>query len=282
MCPVDSIRDAIINAAAVGLTLHTDQKLAYLVPRDGRCTLNISYLGLVRLAQNAGAIDDVRANTVHENDVFEFRGLDEKPEHRYNPFAKPEDRGQIVGVYCYVKTNIGHYLADVMSVDEVETVRQTSKAPNSPAWKKWCGEMAKKAVINRAAKLWPHPAQERPAPAIQVLNENDGLADDQLSRDHTEHYATPQRKSEPATAAPAASANDEPAPIEGEFEEVAEPAPTQAAPLTDGARRIISRKLSAANLGENDLFEAFEVGDWGDLPQNAANAILEWIAGEAS
>jgi len=211
MCPVDSIRDAIINAAAVGLTLHTDQKLAYLVPRDGRCTLNISYLGLVRLAQNAGAIDDVRANTVHENDVFEFRGLDEKPEHRYNPFAKPEDRGQIVGVYCYVKTNIGHYLADVMSVDEIETVRQTSKAPNSPAWKKWCGEMAKKAVINRAAKLWPRPAQERPAPAIQVLNEHDGLADDQLTKIDTEHHAAAQvragRRSECRVRQPRTSAD---------------------------------------------------------------------------
>ena len=65
--------------------------------------------------------------------------------------------------------------------------------------------------------------------------------------------------------------------------EVVEPSSANdAPPLTDGARRLITRKLSAANLGENDLFKAFEVGDWGDLPQNAANAILEWIAGEAS
>ena len=94
-------------------------------------------------------------------------------------------------------------------------------------------------------------------------------------------FVTLQRKSEPAVEPKAVSANHGPAPIEGEFEEVAESAPTQAPPLTDGARRIIIRKLSASSIGENDLFKAFEVGDWGDLAQIDANAILQWI-GEAS
>ena len=290
MCSPGSIRDAIVNVAAIGLTLHPDEKLAYLVPRDGRATLNVSYVGMVRLATTSGAIEFVRAGIVHENDTFEFRGLDDRPEHHYNPFAKAVDRGPIKGVYCYAKLPTGAYLADAMSVEEIEVVRNTSKAPNSPAWKKWYGEMAKKAVIKRASKLWPRPAQERLAPAIRVLNEADGLADEHKAGDTArEHYAEPRRKSEsprppkPETAEPATDEGNGLPVIDVEYMEVVEPSSANdAPPLTDGARRLITRKLSAANLGENDLFKAFEVGDWGDLPQNAANAILEWIAGEAS
>lgn len=287
MCPPDSIRDAIVEVASVGLTLHPAEQLAYLVPRDGRATLNVSYKGLVRLAQISGAIEYVRANTVHEKDEFTFNGLDEKPEHRYNPFASVEDRGPIIGVYCYAKTNMGHYLADAMSVDEIEVVRKASKAPNSPAWTKWYGEMAKKAVIRRASKLWPRLAQERLAPALKVLNEQEGLDEQQLATP-TEHYAAPQRKSAPA--AEAAPTDDEQATIEGEFEEVevehidAAPPPPDfdspegRVPLAAGARRVIASKLAAANVPETEMFKAFEASGWDDLAQADANSILEWIS----
>ena len=42
-----------------------------------------------------------------------------------------------------------------MSAEEVEQCRRQSKAQNSPAWKNFTSEMAKKTVLRRLAKSLP-------------------------------------------------------------------------------------------------------------------------------
>ncbi|EPS8032343.1 hypothetical protein ACVHWV_004580, partial [Escherichia coli] len=42
-----SAQNAIINVAAIGITLNPSSKLAYLVPRGGAVCLDISYMGLL-------------------------------------------------------------------------------------------------------------------------------------------------------------------------------------------------------------------------------------------
>jgi recombination protein RecT len=44
---------------------------------------------------------------------------------------------------------------EVMTVDEVEQVRNVSKAKNSGPWKDWWSEMAKKTCIRRLCKMLP-------------------------------------------------------------------------------------------------------------------------------
>lgn len=57
-----SAQNAIINVAAIGITLNPASKLAYLVPRDGMVCLDISYMGLLHLAQSTGSIKWGNAN----------------------------------------------------------------------------------------------------------------------------------------------------------------------------------------------------------------------------
>ena len=56
MANPSSAQNAIINVAAIGITLNPAAKLAHLVPRDGGVHLDISYMGLLHLAQVSGAI----------------------------------------------------------------------------------------------------------------------------------------------------------------------------------------------------------------------------------
>ena len=180
-----SVINAVNNVAAIGISLNPAKRQAYLVPRDGRICLDISYMGLLDLAIESGGVKWGQAELVHEKDTFQLCGIDKPPVHQRDPFAK--DRGPIVGAYVVVKTATGDYLTTCMSIGEVFEIRDRSSAWKAYVSKKrscpWVtdeGEMIKKTVIKRAYKMWPKGdgggGLER---AIQYLNEEngEGLAD---------------------------------------------------------------------------------------------------------
>lgn len=154
-----SVVNAVTNVAAIGISLNPAKKQAYLVPRDGKICLDISYMGLIDLAVQDGAVKWAKAELVYSADSFSITGAGTAPVHTYNPFSK--ERGEIVGVYCVAKTQDGDYLTETMSVDEVNSIRDRSSA-----WKAWIekkkkcpwvtdyGEMARKTVVKRASKYW--------------------------------------------------------------------------------------------------------------------------------
>ncbi|WP_370607669.1 recombinase RecT [Citrobacter meridianamericanus] len=164
-----SAQNAIINVAAIGITLNPASKLAYLVPRDGMVCLDISYMGLLHLAQSTGSIKWGQCKLVYSNDTYESNGLDTAPTHKYNAFG---DRGDVVGGYCTVKTADGDYLTEEMSLAEIKATEATSKAKNGP-WKNFWEEMARKTIVKRASKYWPRA--ERLDNAIHVINEDEGV-----------------------------------------------------------------------------------------------------------
>lgn len=170
-----SAQNAIINVAAIGISLNPASKLAYLVPRDGMVCLDISYMGLLHIAQSAGVIKWGQCKLVHESDEYETLGLDKAPAHKYKPFATPDERGSVIGGYCTVKTADGDYLTEEMSVSEIEEIRKVSKAGTSPKgpWVNFWSEMARKTIVKRAYKYWPHA--DRLDNAVDMLNETEGV-----------------------------------------------------------------------------------------------------------
>ena len=176
-CSISSVQNAIINVAAVGLTLNPADAYAYLVPRSGECTLTISFKGLIKVATDAGGISWVRAEVVRANDTFSFRGVSNEPEHVIHTPFNIVERGATVGVYCVAKTNDGDFLTDIMALEEVNKIRECAMTKN--VWDKWPEEMAKKAVIKRASKQWPRTDKSsRLHKAIEVINEVEGFDPD--------------------------------------------------------------------------------------------------------
>lgn len=170
-----SAQNAIINVAAIGITLNPASKLAYLVPRDGQVCLDLSYMGLLHLAIQSGSIRWGQCVVVHANDHFKLVGIDKAPIHEYNCFATPEERGEPVGAYCVIKTMDGDFLTETMSKADILSIRDRSSA-----WKAWVSkqkkcpwvtdelEMWRKTVVKRAYKYWPKV--ERLDRAIEYLN----------------------------------------------------------------------------------------------------------------
>lgn len=172
-----SVVNAVTNIAAIGISLNPASKQAYLVPRDGKICLDISYMGLMDLAIASGSIRWAKAELVYASDEFALNGYDKPPSHKYSPFNP--DRGEVVGVYVVAKTADGDYLTDTMTIGEVHAIRDRSSA-----WKAWVkdkkscpwvtdpGEMTKKTIIKRASKYWPQtPRLEK---AIHHLNTDGG------------------------------------------------------------------------------------------------------------
>lgn len=173
-----SLVNAVVNVAAIGISLNPAEKEAYLVPRNGAVCLDISYVGLMRLATDTGQIAWVQSDIVYEKDHFRMVGLDKQPEHHFNAFDK--NRGEAVGVYVTAKLASGDYLTDTMTTEEINAIRDKSqghiafmsKKARSSIWNDHWGEMAKKTVVKRASKYWPK--SDRLDQAIYHLNTDAG------------------------------------------------------------------------------------------------------------
>lgn len=181
-CIPITVQNAVINVAAVGLTLNPALGYAYLVPESVKqldnqwrqeCMLRVSFKGLLKIATDSGSIMLCKAEIVKEKDEFLYTGAFSLPEHKMNPFS---DRGKTVGVYCAAKTHQGDWIIDVMGLDDINKIKE--KAKTKTVWTEWEDEMIKKAVIKRASKQWPKTDRDdRLDKAIAVVNEYEGSAD---------------------------------------------------------------------------------------------------------
>lgn len=179
---LDSLKDAVINVAQIGLTLNPALKLAYLVPRAKAVCLDISYQGKIFLGTSCGAVLWASAEIVCEKDEFQFVGMNQQPIHKFNPLYGPDSevRGKIIGGYGAAKTPAGEMLISFMPIDEIMYIRDRSEAwraykdgkIKSTPWNTDEFEMIKKTLIIRNSKIWPKNAgAERLAIANEIEND---------------------------------------------------------------------------------------------------------------
>lgn len=259
-----SVINAVTNVAAIGISLNPARKQAYLVPRDKKVCLDISYIGLVDLATQSGSIVWAKSELVYQNDSFQMGEPGSLPKHQFNPFAK--DRGEVIGAYVVVKTPSGEYLCDAMSIDDINAIRDRSSA-----WKAWVkdkrscpwvtdpGEMAKKTVIKRASKLWPK--NERLNQAIHHLN---------VELDEGIEFNSQARSS--GTEVATKALEERKAKVHGELVKKLE-----SIAVTDGLA-VLEEKIGMLNKGHRELVES-ELERIRDIARESDAKIIE---GEAA
>lgn len=191
-CRPDTIRDAVINIGAMGLSLAPTKNQVYLVPRGGVCTAAVSYIGFIDVAVSTGIVEHIRADVVYETDDFTYNGPSEKCTHRVtNPF-NTEKRGAKVGVYAQAKLASGDWLTEIMDMKELDAVQKASKASSGP-WKSFWSEMAKKSVLRRLFKTLPKSGKtEALTHTMKVIDETEGL--DAKPEEHQPTYTPEQHK----------------------------------------------------------------------------------------
>jgi len=172
-CTKVSVFKCLLDLAALGI--EPNGRDAHLIPyRDNRagvttCTLIVDFKGLVQIVKRAPGVTSVHADVIRENDAFEFQqGAGAFLRHSF-PLA---DRGEIVGAYSHVGTTRGESFV-VLTLDEIETVRKSSRSGNAGPWKTHFAEMAKKTAFRRHTKWLELPSEvstaierlDPPAPA---------------------------------------------------------------------------------------------------------------------
>lgn len=172
----NSLMNAIINIASIGLSLNPAEKLAYLIPRDKRVCLDISYFGLMKLATDSEKIEWIKPVLVYANDIFKVNGVNSLPEHCYNPFDNY--RGAIVGGYSVAKL-VGeedNYIVDFQP--ESYFIKCKNKALTKAVWDAWPEAQRLKCLIRAGYKFWPKA--QRLNAAVHLLNEqdSDGIVSD--------------------------------------------------------------------------------------------------------
>lgn len=180
-CDQTSFMQAMLTCSQLGI--EPDNRRAYLIPFENRklgiieCQLIIGFMGLLELAKRSGEVASWKAETVKERDVFSWEsGI------IHHSINWREDRGKLECVYSVVKLSNGEIDTEVMTLAEVESIRQRSRSKDSGPWVTDFEEMAKKTVIRRHSKrltLSPefHDALDR---------DDDRLADEKRDRAATE------------------------------------------------------------------------------------------------
>ena len=108
--------------------------------------------GVMKLVRNSGEISTWSVQAVYENDQFDFcLGDDEHIIHK----PALSNRGKLIAVYSIVTMKDGEKSREVMSVEDVDSIRKRSRSGNSGPWVTDFAEMAKKTVVRRHSKRLP-------------------------------------------------------------------------------------------------------------------------------
>lgn len=173
----ESIKNAIVNVSLTGISLNPVLKLAYLVPRKGKCVLDISYMGLTKILTDTGSVKNIEAKVVHSNEPFEIQqGTNPYIKHGIAPTG---NKGDIIGVYSIATLNDGSTSVEWMYKQDIDAIAMRSESVKSGKQSPWHSdypEMARKTVVKRHYKYLPKSERAiMAATAIDIDHENNGI-----------------------------------------------------------------------------------------------------------
>lgn len=152
VCSRDSIVKSLLDMTLQGLSPAKDQ--CYFIVYGKELQMQRSYFGTVAAVKRLDGVKKVRAEVVHEGDEFEI-GSDEDMElvvkkfvPKFENISKP-----IIGAFALIKTDEGNSYT-VMNMDEIKQSWSQTRQKNNKVQQNFSQEMAKRTVLNRAAKMF--------------------------------------------------------------------------------------------------------------------------------
>ena len=204
-CDPHTVLGAMMTSTALGLEPNTIQQQAFLLPYKRRvkvgtqwmtvvdCQFQVGYRGFITLAYRSPRVKALRADAIHEGDLFEHMVGTEN----FLKFSKAlKDRGELIGSFCHVQLVDGFEVACVLPLEELHKIRgrsetfkaltlavqkaendrdaqyAASKLADTP-WVLWEDDMAAKSAIKKLAKQLPIASSDLLLAAGQIDSSSD-------------------------------------------------------------------------------------------------------------
>lgn len=183
-CDPISLRKCIANVVTAGLTLSPVMKFCYLIPRriQGKmeATLEISYMGLIKMMTDSGSVAKMEAHIIYRNDELDYQlGSNETFIHK----PTLENRGEMLAVYAEAHIRGGFVQREILTKDDIKEIKKKSQATTGP-WIDFEGEMWRKSAIKRLFKYLPKTEMSDEliaALSIEYRNDTTMLTADDIS-----------------------------------------------------------------------------------------------------
>ena len=152
VCSHDSIVKSLLDMTLQGLSPAKDQ--CYFIVYGKELQMQRSYFGTVAAVKRLDGVKKVRAEVVHEDDAFAI-GANEDMElivKQFIPKFENQDK-PIIGAFAMIKTDEGTDFT-VMTKKEINQSWAQTRQKNNKVQQNFSQEMAKRTVLNRAAKMF--------------------------------------------------------------------------------------------------------------------------------
>lgn len=167
VCSRPSIANALLNMVIQGLSPAKTQ--CYFIVYGTELQMSRSYFGTQAVIKRLTNVKDIYANVIYEGDELDYEnrgGKDYLLKHK----TKLANRDNpIIGAYAIVEKEDGDKPMTIMTKKEIDASWSQSKTSQS-VHKKFPQEMAKRTVINRAAKAYINTSDDSDI-LVQSINE---------------------------------------------------------------------------------------------------------------
>lgn len=158
-CTQASFFKCLLDLSSWGL--EPDGRHAHLIPYGKECTLILDFKGIVALAYRSGFVKNIHSDVVRAGDVFVY-SLGKIQQHTpwvYRVDDKPKEAGDVIAAYCIVEMKDDAVHHEVMTRQEIDGIKNRSRAGNNGPWVSDWDQMARKTVFRRASKWLPLSAE---------------------------------------------------------------------------------------------------------------------------
>ncbi|AOB19665.1 recombinase RecT [Lactiplantibacillus plantarum] len=165
-CDQGSVIKTLMNMAIQGLSPAKNQ--CYFIPYGNQLVMQRSYFGSISVVKRLSNVKDIQAQVVHKDDTFKIGGENgvlvvKEFEPSFENLDKP-----IIGAFAWIEDINGNRTYTVMTKKDIDT--SWSHAKTKKVQNEFPEEMAKRTVINRAAKFYINSSSDNDL-FVKAVNE---------------------------------------------------------------------------------------------------------------
>ncbi|MGJ0916623.1 recombinase RecT [Enterococcus avium] len=156
VCTKESIANTLLDMVVQGLS--PAKKQCYFIVYGNKLQLNRSYFGTQVVLKRLSNVKDIWANVIYKGDTFDIEIINGRETLKEHKTAFENRDNEIIGAYCIIEKTDGERVLTTMTKKEID--KSWSKAKTKNVQNDFPQEMAKRTVINRAAKAFVNTSDD--------------------------------------------------------------------------------------------------------------------------